>query len=89
MRVTSIIMSGCSRARAAALASVDLTLAMETDVREDIKAGRLVRVLEDWTPTQSPLSLYYPNRRNPTAASRAFVGFARRQVEAASTRARQ
>jgi len=68
-----------SLARTAVLASVGLALAMESDVREDIEAGRLVRVLEDWTPTLAPLSLYYPNRRNPTAAFKAFVEFARRQ----------
>jgi len=51
---------------------------MESDVRVDIEAGRLVRVLEDWTPTLAPLSLYYPSRRNPTAAFKAFVDFARR-----------
>ncbi|WGM31553.1 LysR family transcriptional regulator [Brevundimonas sp. NIBR11] len=67
-------------ARTAVLASVGLTLAMESDVRDDIEAGRLVRVLEDWTPVQSPLSLYYPSRRNPTAAFRAFIDFARSQV---------
>lgn len=69
-----------SLARTAALASAGLILAMESDVRDDIEAGRLVRVLEDWTPTQSPLSLYYPNRRNPTAAFKAFIEFARRQI---------
>lgn len=69
-----------SLARAAVLASVGLTLAMESDVRDDIHAGRLVRVLEDWTPTLSPLSLYYPSRRNPTAAFRAFVDFARKHA---------
>ncbi|MFC7378442.1 LysR family transcriptional regulator [Brevundimonas sp. GCM10030266] len=68
-------------ARTAVLASVGLTLAMESDVREDIEAGRLVRVLEDWTPTLSPLSLYYPSRRNPTAAFKAFIDFARRHGE--------
>lgn len=68
-----------SLARTAALASVGLTLAMEADVREDIEAGRLVPVLEAWTPAQPPLSLYYPSRRNPTAAFRAFVEFARRR----------
>lgn len=67
-----------SLARTAVLASVGLTLAMESDVRGDIDAGRLVRVLEDWTPTLAPLSLYYPSRRNPTAAFKAFVDFARR-----------
>lgn len=66
-------------ARTAALASAGLTLAMESDVRDDIEAGRLVRVLEGWTPLLAPLSLYYPSRRNPTAAFKAFVDFARRR----------
>lgn len=66
-----------SLVRTAVLASVGLTLAMESDVREDIETGRLVRVLEDWAPAQPPLSLYYPSRRNPTAAFKAFVDFAR------------
>ena len=67
-----------SLARTAALAAVGLTLAMESDVREDIAAGHLVPVLEDWTPMLPPLSLYYPSRRNPTAAFKAFIDFARR-----------
>ena len=76
-----ITLDEASLARTAALASVGLTLAMESDVRHDIEAGRLVCVLEDWTPRLSPLSLYYPNRRNPTAAFKAFIEFARRQSE--------
>lgn len=77
-------------ARIAALASLGLTLAGESDVREDIEAGRLVRVLDDWTPDLSPLSLYYPSRRNLTAAFKAFIDFARRhgEVGAGSGRAR-
>lgn len=74
----AITLDEASLARTAVLASVGLTLAMESDVRDDINAGRLVRVLEDWTPTLAPLSLYYPSRRNPTAAFKAFVDFARR-----------
>lgn len=75
----ALTLDEASLARTAALASVGLTLAMESDVRDDIDAGRLVRVLEDWTPTLSPLSLYYPSRRNPTAAFKAFIDFARRR----------
>lgn len=75
-----ITLDEASLARAAALASLGLTLAMESDVRADLDAGRLVCVLEDWTPTLAPLSLYYPSRRNPTAAFKAFVDFARRQA---------
>ncbi len=74
----AITLDEASLARTAALAHVGLTLAMESDVRDDIEAGRLVRVLEDWTLTLPPLSLYYPNRRNPTAAFKAFIDFARR-----------
>lgn len=73
-----------SLARTAALASVGLTLMMESDVRDDIEAGRLVSVLDDWTPTLPPLSLYYPSRRNPTAAFKAFIDFVRRQGGATS-----
>ena len=50
---------------------------MEFDVREDIEAGRLVRVLEDWTPLLAPLCLYYPSRRNPSAAFKALINMAR------------
>jgi len=73
-------------ARTAVLASVGLTLAMESDVQDDLDAGRLVRVLEDWTPTLSPLCLYYPSRRNPTAAFKAFLDFVRQQVGGAGPR---
>ncbi|MEW6256473.1 MAG: LysR substrate-binding domain-containing protein [Pseudomonadota bacterium] len=75
----ALTLDEASLARTAALASAGLTLAMESDVRDDIAAGRLVPVLGDWTPTLPPLSLYYPNRRNPTAAFKAFITFARRQ----------
>jgi len=75
----SLTLDEASLTRAAAVAAFGLTLAMESDVLEDIEAGRLVRVLEDWTPRMSPLSLYYPSRRNPTAAFKAFVDFARQQ----------
>lgn len=73
-----------SLARTAAIASMGLTLAMEADVRDDLETGRLIPVLEDWTPTLSPLSLYYPSRRNPTAAFKAFIDFARQNGKAES-----
>ena len=66
-----------SLARMAVLDDVGIGFLMESDIREDMKAGRLVRVLEDWTPPLAPLCLYYPNRRNPSAAFTAFVGLAR------------
>ncbi len=72
-----ITLDEASLARMAALQSIGVGFFMETDVREDIAAGRLVRVLEDWTPPLSPLCLYYPSRRNPPAAFRLFVDLAR------------
>ncbi len=61
----------------AVLADVGIGYVIESDVREDIAAGRLIRVLEDWTPPLSPLCLYYPSRKNPSAAFKALVGMAR------------
>lgn len=66
-----------SLARIAVLASVGVGYFMESDVREDIAAGRLVRLLADWTPPLAPLCLYYPSRRNPPAAFTVFVDLAR------------
>jgi len=36
--------------------------------KPDLDAGRLVRVLEDWCPVWPGYHLYYPNRRQPSAA---------------------
>jgi DNA-binding transcriptional LysR family regulator len=72
-----ITLDETSLSRRAVLADVGIGYFMESDVREDIAAGRLVRVLEDWTPPLEPLCLYYPSRRNPSAAFRAFIDLAR------------
>lgn len=66
-----------SLARIAVTNGVGIGYFMEADVREDIAAGRLVRILEDWTPPLAPLCLYYSNRRNSSAAFQAFVALAR------------
>ncbi len=66
-----------SLARIAAMNGVGIGYFMEADVREDIAAGRLIRILEDWTPPLAPLCLYYSNRRNSSAAFQAFIALAR------------
>ncbi|MBA8889110.1 DNA-binding transcriptional LysR family regulator [Dokdonella fugitiva] len=66
-----------SLARIAVMNGVGVGYFMEADVRDDIAAGRLVRILEDWTPPLSPLCLYYSNRRNASAAFQAFIALAR------------
>ncbi|WP_376966219.1 LysR family transcriptional regulator [Azospirillum sp. A26] len=72
-----ITLDEASLARTAVLEGIGLGFFMEQDVRGDIEAGRLVRVLDGWTPVRAGLCLYYPGRRNPSAALRAFIGLAR------------
>ncbi len=72
-----ITLDEASLARMAVLAGVGIGFFMEADVRDDIASGRLVRVLDDWTPPLAPLCLYYPGRKNPSAAFKAFVDLAR------------
>ncbi|ODR90039.1 LysR family transcriptional regulator [Sinorhizobium alkalisoli] len=72
-----ITLDEASLARIAAMNGVGIGYFMEGDVREDIAAGRLVRILEDWTPPLAPLCLYYANRRNSSAAFQAFIALAR------------
>lgn len=73
----SITLDEQSLVRIAAQDGIGLGYIMEADVREDLASGRLVRVLEDWTPPLAPLALYYPGRKNPPAAFSAFIQVAR------------
>lgn len=66
-----------SLSRIAVLEHLGLGFFMESDVRDDIEAGRLVRVLTGWTPPLAPLALYFSGRKNPSAAFRLFVEMAR------------
>lgn len=72
-----ITLDEASLSRLAVLDGIGVGFFMEADVRDDIAAGRLERVLQDWTPSTAPLCLYYPGRKNPSAAFRAFVDMAR------------
>lgn len=71
-----ITLDEASLSRIAALDHLGIGYFMESDVREDIEAGRLVRVLEDWTPPLAPLCLYYPSKRNHSAAFKALIDMA-------------
>lgn len=72
-----ITLDEASLSRIAVLEGVGIGYFMESDVREDIEGGRLVRILDDWTPPVAPLCLYYPNRRHSSAAFQAFIALAR------------
>ena len=64
-------------ARTAVLDGAGIGFFIEQDVADDIAAGRLIRLLDDWTPPRPGFSLYYPGRRNPSAGFTAFLTMAR------------
>lgn len=57
--------------------SVGLAYVTEWSVARDIASGRLIRVLEDWTPSMPGLRLYYPTSRLMPQGMRAFVDLVR------------
>ncbi|MDR6953005.1 DNA-binding transcriptional LysR family regulator [Ancylobacter sp. 3268] len=57
----------------AATAGFGLGFVMEDGVREHLADGRLVQVLEDWCPSFPGYHLYYPSRRQPSAAFSVLV----------------
>ncbi|WP_103258689.1 LysR family transcriptional regulator [Tabrizicola aquatica] len=62
---------------AACLAGLGIGYFFETEVEEQIAAGRLVRLLDDWTPPFPGCYLYYPSRRNQSPPLAAFIAFLR------------
>ncbi len=61
----------------AALEDIGLAYVFEGVAEPLVAEGRLVRVLEDWCPYYPGFFLYYPSRRQPPTALRAFVDFVR------------
>jgi DNA-binding transcriptional LysR family regulator len=59
--------------REAALAGAGLAYMWKASIAQDVAAGRLVSVLNEWMPSSPGLCLYYPGRRNVPASLRAFI----------------
>lgn len=59
--------------RKAALSGCALAYLPEWLVAADLEAGRLVQVLDAWTPSSGELCLYYPGHRHVPTNLRAFV----------------
>lgn len=78
-----IVTTEVSLMRAACVAGAGLAHLFEHDVADLLASGALVRVLEDWCPPLAGFSLYYPSRRHPPAALRAFIDTAREVLSAA------
>jgi len=49
-------------------------------VEEDIKAERLIRVLDQWTPIVQDIYIIYPSDRYLSPKVRAFIDFVFEQV---------
>lgn len=62
----------------AALASRGLAHVFEDYAKPYILTGQLVEVLSEWSQTLPHWFLYYPDRRLPSAAMRAFLDYMRR-----------
>ena len=72
-----ITLDEASLTRTSVLAGTGIGYIFEQDILPDIEAGRVIRVLADWTPPYPGLCLYYPGRRNLSAGVRAFLELAR------------
>lgn len=72
-----LVTSSLPLIRRAALEGLGFWASFDGWVAEDVAAGRLVAVLDDWLPPFPGPFLYYPDRRNVTPALRAFIDFAR------------
>jgi DNA-binding transcriptional LysR family regulator len=61
----------------AALQGIGIICVNESSIAEHLKAGRLIRTLEDWTPAYPGLCLFYPANRHVPAGLRAFIDLVR------------
>jgi DNA-binding transcriptional LysR family regulator len=61
----------------AALAGLGLAYLSAWQVALDVKAGRLIQVLDDWTPPFPGLCLYYPGGRHVPLGLRALIDLIR------------
>jgi DNA-binding transcriptional LysR family regulator len=66
--------NGTNQMLNAALAGLGLAYVPEDLARPHLAKGRLKRLLADWCPPYSGYHLYYPSRRQPSAAFSLLVG---------------
>jgi DNA-binding transcriptional LysR family regulator len=75
----NLIVSDEPTMRRAALDGIGIAYTLWEFVEPDVRAGRLVRLLEDWTPWIDGFYLYYPSRRQVPAPLQAFIDFLRKE----------
>jgi DNA-binding transcriptional LysR family regulator len=59
--------------RASAIAGMGIAYLYEDDAADDIRSGRLARVLEEWCPPLPGYYLYHPSRRQSPPALTALI----------------
>jgi DNA-binding transcriptional LysR family regulator len=68
--------------REAALGGLGIAYVSYWEVGEDLAAGRLVQMLDAWTPPYPGLCLYYPGRRHVPAGLKALAALVQEQASA-------
>jgi DNA-binding transcriptional LysR family regulator len=77
LRITPVLVSeGVTSLREAARLALGVTVLPDWLAREDLVAGRLVRVLPQWNVPALPVHVIYPGHRQLPARVKAFVDFA-------------
>lgn len=71
---TSFVTNDIDIMRDATLAGLGVACLIEEQAAAYLRSGDLIAVLSGWAPKLPPCHLYYPSRRQPTAAFSAFVG---------------
>jgi len=74
-----LIFNNMGLVQRAVLAGMGLAFMMADDLEPLLADGRLVSVLDDWTPPFDGYHLYYPSRRQPTPAFALLVNALRRR----------
>jgi DNA-binding transcriptional LysR family regulator len=69
-----LIVNDSALALQAAIDGLGIAYLAEDGVLAEVEAGRLTRVLEDWTPPFPGYHLYYPSRRQQSPAFALLVG---------------
>lgn len=73
-----LIVNDCAVALQAAIDGLGVTVWTEPWMRVHLDAGRLVPLLEDWSPPFPGFHLFHPSRRQVPAKLRAFIDVIRR-----------
>jgi DNA-binding transcriptional LysR family regulator len=77
LRITPMFVAeGVTSLREAARAGLGVAVLPDWLAREDLVAGRLVRVLRQWNAPEFSVNVIYPGQRKLPVRARAFVDFA-------------